>query len=67
MLSSGLPHLIQNTGYKYRLVLRQKRAVMLLDHVRCIFDRVARLFIRTGLLQNVGGKDIADIMRPVGQ
>ena len=54
-------------GPRAQLCLAEGNAVVLLDHVRGILDRIARLFIGAGLLQDVGGEDVADIMRSMGQ
>ena len=40
---------------------------MLGDHVRRILDRVACLLIRSGLLEDVGGEHVPDIMWSVRQ
>ena len=40
---------------------------MLGHHLRRVLDRVARLLVGAGLLQNVGGQHIAHIVRAMGQ
>ena len=40
---------------------------MFSHHFRCVLNGVAGLLIGAGLLQNVSGQDVPDVMRPVGQ
>lgn len=40
---------------------------MLGDHVRCVLDGIACLFIRSGLFQNMGRKHIPDVMGSMRQ
>lgn len=40
---------------------------MLLDNIGCILDSVARLLIRSGLLEDVCGENISQIMRSMRQ
>ena len=40
---------------------------MLLHHIRCVLDRVARLLIGSRLLQDVRRQDVSQIMWPVRQ
>lgn len=57
------PKLARDRG----LVFRQKAPVVLGDHVRCVLDGVTGLLVGSGLLEDMGGENVSDVMRPVGQ
>lgn len=61
------PYLIQNPGSKRRLVLWQEATVVVGDHLRRILDGVACLLVGPGLLQDMSGKDVADVVGTMRQ
>ena len=61
------PYLIENSGSQGSLILRQKTSIMARNHFRGILNRITGLFVRPCLLENMGGQNIAYIMRSMGQ
>lgn len=55
--SGRLPDLIEDPGRNLGFVLRQEAPEVLRDHLGCILDRIAGLFVGTGLLQDMCGQN----------
>ena len=62
---SDRPDFVEHARRHRRLVLGQKTPVVLRYGVGRVLDRVAGLLVGPRLLEDVGGQDIADIMRAV--
>lgn len=58
----SLPNPIEYLRCHGSLVLWQEPAIMLGDHVRRIMDGIACLLVRTGMLEDMGGENVPDIM-----
>ena len=59
----GFPDLIEDSRSQCRLILREKATVVFRHHICGVLDGVARLLVGSGLFENVGRQDIADIVR----
>ena len=53
------PRLVQNLRGERSLILREETPVVLGDSLWRVLDRVTRLLVRTGLLENVRSQHIA--------
>lgn len=65
--SGSLPDLVKNPRGDFGLVLWQETTVVLGDHLGSILDRIAGLFVGTGLFQDMRCQNIPHIVGAVRQ